>query len=63
VDHETRRQWINTYRQRARMTRADLENLDVPINDPLAGQVARRLRTLIEIYDAGIEELQKAEDA
>jgi hypothetical protein len=62
VDQETRRRWINTYRQRARMTRADLKELDVPINDLLAGHVARRLQTLIEIYDAGIEELQQAED-
>ena len=41
------------------MTRADLAKLEVPLNDPIAAQLARHLQTLIDTYDAGIRELQK----
>lgn len=62
MDRTTRRHWLNTYRLRARTTRADLRALDVPLNDPVAAHIERRLQTVIEIYEAGISELQKADE-
>ncbi len=58
MDENARRYWINTYRQWARLARNSMEKLDVPLNDPLATQVERRLRTLLEFYDAAIAELE-----
>jgi hypothetical protein len=63
VDRATRRHWLNTYRLRARATRADLRGLEVPLNDPVAAQIERRLQTVIEIYEAGIADLEKADEA
>jgi hypothetical protein len=62
MDRETRRYWLNTYRQRARMARADLRHLDIPLNDPLAAAVARRLHAVLAMYEAAIDELQRAKD-
>ncbi|MGZ8702260.1 MAG: hypothetical protein ACXWZY_08215 [Gaiellaceae bacterium] len=63
MDQEARRHWLNIYRQRARQVRSDLQNLHVPLNDPLAAQVEQRLQTLLEVYDAAIDELQKADES
>ena len=62
VDHVARRHWINIYRSRARAVRNDLQALEVPLNDLVAGKVERRLRALLAMYEAGIDELQKADD-
>jgi hypothetical protein len=62
MDQKTRRYWLNVYRQWARMTQAQLDYLSASEgirSDPVANQVKRRLHTLIEIYDAAIQELEK----
>jgi hypothetical protein len=59
MDLEARRYWLARLRQMARMTRADVERLDVPLNDPQAAQVKRRLEALLTMYDEGIRELEK----
>jgi uncharacterized alpha-E superfamily protein len=59
MDENTRQYWLNIYRQWRRMTEAELKKLNGSESDPLADQVKRRLTTLIGIYDAAIQELER----